>query len=53
MTPLRTLKGGVELWRCERCGADVVFVDDSTWDRFEAAERQTTVRSPVRHDGSR
>ena len=39
MTPLRTLKGGVELWRCERCGAEVVFVEDSTWGRFEAAER--------------
>ena len=32
MTPLRTLKGGIELWRCERCGAEVLFADDSTWD---------------------
>jgi hypothetical protein len=52
MTPLRTFAGGVELWRCERCGADVVFVDDATWDRVEAAERQTTGSSPVQHDGS-
>lgn len=52
MTSLRTLRGGVELWRCERCGADVLFVDDPTWDRFEAGERQTTGSSPVQHDGS-
>jgi hypothetical protein len=52
MTPLRTLRGGVELWRCERCGADVVFVDDCTWDRARPAERQTTVSSSVQHGGS-
>ena len=31
MTPLRTLRGGVEIWRCTQCAAEVVFVDDATW----------------------
>jgi len=45
MTPLRTLRGGVEIWRCEQCGAEVVFVDDLTWDRVPAANPPPTASS--------
>ena len=48
MTPLRTLRGGVELWRCERCGAEVVFADDSTWAGERATDGETTAASGTR-----
>ena len=48
MTPLRTPRGGVELWRCEQCGAEVVFVDDSTWDGAEATAGATGPTSDAR-----
>jgi ribosomal protein L37AE/L43A len=41
MTPLRTLRSGVEIWRCEQCAAEVVFVDDETWaERTRLAEER-------------
>ena len=48
MTPLRTLRGGIEIWRCERCGAEVLFADDSTWAAAEATEGATTLTSNAR-----